>query len=181
MSVENELRSLRQEVDELAGSITQFVRLLEQDNRLRERAESAEEKELDRRHEFLIETLDGIKRSSEAVGVALRDLPDRLLNHIEKKIYELRVARYEAQQAGVANEPAPLPPPPGRRDPTSKVIAMVEGKDDDVALTAAQQRGIVKIVKKVWDYKFHIGGGAIGFHWLAERGAAIWEWIKHLH
>lgn len=182
MSIENELRSLRQEIDGVASSLTGLVRALEQEDRLRERVELAEERERDKRHDDILQQLEVIKRSSEAVGMALRDLPDRLLNHVEKKIYELRIARYEANQSGFANEPAPLPPVPTRRDATSKIIALVEGKEEgSVALTAAQQKGLVKVVKKVWDYKFHIGGGAVGFHWLVERGAALLEWIKHLH
>lgn len=189
MSAESEIKGLRQEVSNLASEIdgatrqvASLVRQLEQDDHLRERADAAEERERDKRHEELLEALERIRKSSEATGTYLRDLPDKLLRHVERKIYELRIARYEARQAGVQNEPALLPPAPttpAGREPTGKIIAQIEGKDESTALTPAQQRGLVKVVRKVWEYKFHGVGGGIAIHWLWERAANIVAWLHH--
>lgn len=190
MSVESELKrvsqevsDLAQEVDGLGRQLTKLVGALEQDDHLRERAEAAEERERDDRHEEILKALKEIKDACKAMAAYARDLPERVVRHVERKIYELRVARFEAQQAGVQNEPALLPPVPmpPAREPTAKVIAQIEGKDESAALTPAQQRGLAKLIKKAWDYKFHVGGGIVGAHWLWERAAAIVGWLKHLH
>lgn len=183
MSAESELRSLRLLVDEQSTNLTRLVRALEQDDRLRERADAAAQKESDRRHEALLEALDVIRRSNEAIGVALRDLPERCVRFVEAKIYELRTAKWEAQRAGVPTEPALLPPPPVHREPTGKIIALVEGRDpESVALTAAQQRWIVRAGEALWKWKVvHVGGGMILAHWIWERAYALVEFLKHAH
>lgn len=169
MSVDNELRSLRQEVDALGSTVTQLVRALEQDDRLRERSDLIDQRERDRRHQEILTALEKIAKSYEAVGMSLRDLPERCVRYVEKKILDLRTEKYEAQRAGVMVEPALLPPAPSVREPTSKIIALIEGKDDSAALTAGQQRAIVRAGKWLWKYKIHAGGVLIVIHWVWER------------
>ena len=179
MSVDSELRSLRQEVDALGSTVTQLVKALEQDDRLRERSDLIDQRERDRRHQEILVSLEKITKSYEAVGTALRDLPDRCVRYVEAKILELRREKFEARQSGVMVEPALLPPAPSVREPTSKIIALVEGKDNDsTALTAGQQKALVRVGKWLWRYKLHAGGVLIAIHWGWERLYTLLKLIK---
>lgn len=188
MSVESRLEQISLELDQLTSEITKFVKSLEYDERLRNRAEDRDERDRNKQHDALTKALEdlaeqigGLKVQVEGVGVALRDLPDRLLNHVEKKIYELRLARWEALQAGVQNEPSPLPPAPTRREPTGKILTQIAGKEEDEgALTPAEHNAIVKLVVRVWKWKFHIIGGGSVVALIVERLGDVAKWLKAL-
>jgi hypothetical protein len=157
-----EMREQSREISSLSSNVIKLVRLLEQTDHLSERADRADKDERDDRHKALVRMM--------------REMPDRLLSHIERKIYELRIARWEARKAGLENEPAPLPPPPTYREPTGKVP--LPPKDDDSILpTPAQQRWLARMGERAWKYKGHLfWGSALGishaWHWIAEA-------IKH--
>lgn len=212
MSVETELRSIRQELsllvqqvsqltrntdqqgtelDQLAGVLTGLVRNLEQDDQLRERAERFDTEERDKRHKSVVDSLELIAKAIETLATKQRDLPEALLDHVERKIYELRIARYDAKQAGVSNEPAPLPPPPTHRDPTGKITlpvnlppALPAHEDDSIAPTAAQQKWLVEKGKWLLARKWRIIGGGISgagvLHWLAHSWHWIVDVVKHI-
>jgi hypothetical protein len=109
------LHELLKGIDAIASNVAHLARSLEQEDRLRERAERADATERDDRHDAVIRTL---KALHERLDDLHKTLPSETLTTIEKKIYELRIARWEAQQAGVG-EPMPMPPV-GYREPTNK-------------------------------------------------------------
>jgi hypothetical protein len=97
----------RTEIDELARAVTRLAKVLNADSDGREAAAAKLSKKVDEIHE-----------QYEAILAALRTLPDDTVRAVEKIVYQLRIARHEALLAGVSNEPPPLLPAPGRRDPT---------------------------------------------------------------
>jgi len=150
-SILTQQRETRQEIDDLASSLGRLVKELDADDRREERVAERDERERDK----LYKSLDDLKQRIENVGAGMRDMPERMLATIEKKIYELRVARWEALQAGVANEPAPLMPPPVRRDPTGpyaigNASERLQRVDDDDSLTPAQQRKLFHVFARSW-------------------------------
>jgi len=181
MSVESELRELRGEIraqrlesDNLTRMISGLVRELEQDNKLQARADEAEDEIEKRRYDALLAALEKIADTNKTVAQALEDLPDRVLDRIQKRIYDLRQAEHYARKAGVP-VPYPLDPPPSPpRESTQKVLAMIEGKGEDSILpTPAQKKALSWLAKKLWSIKIHLGmGGAFGvIHWWHELGA----------
>lgn len=165
-------RDQRQEIDDLSTSLVRLVKELDINDRREEREGEREE----RAREKLYETIDGLTQRIENVGASLRDLPEKLLAVIEKKIYELRIARWEALQAGAANEAGPLP---SYREPTGKFAPGGTGRiqriepEDDLSLTPAQQRGIFGIFRAAWRHKWTIGGVT-----LLEIGHRVYEWVR---
>jgi hypothetical protein len=163
-------------LSDIEGSITAIARSLEQDDRLQERLERAEARE----REELAKDVDDVKQRVEGIGAALRGLPEKTaregLRAIEHKINEWRTAKYEAMQAGMLRDPTP---PMGTqlpyREQTSK-IAVAAPEPEDLSLTPAQQRGLVKVAKKVWLFgrwpalAAGAGGGAV----------ALWQKLMHL-
>lgn len=175
-SIQQAQRDQRREIDDLASSLVRLVRGIEQDERADERAERSRENERDK----LIEALEELKDAVENVGVSMRNLPETLLNTIEKKIYELRTARFEALQAGVANEPAPLFPAPTHRDPTGRfrvppAHALPPHEEEDaLVLTPQQQRGIRRWFAEHWKWVRYTVPPA-----LLEIGHRVYDAIKH--
>jgi hypothetical protein len=143
----------RRRVDEIESSVAAIARSLEQDDRLQERLERAEARE----REELAKDVDDVKQRVESIGAAMRGLPERTLQVVERKIYELRKERWETQQAGIHRDPTPpygtqLGPQQGPqpyREQTGK-IAVAQPEPEDLALTPAQQRGLVKLAKTAW-------------------------------
>jgi hypothetical protein len=157
--------ALHDEVGRLEKISTRLVEAIESEYRIRDRLEALQKDREDERHEKLEdalgdlgkqvdESIDDLKTRHENAAVYLRDLPDKLLTHVEKKIYELRTARWDALQSGA---PVAMPgrdqtPPFGTslqtyREQTGKIAVAAP---DDVTLTPAQQRGLAKIAISVW-------------------------------
>jgi hypothetical protein len=143
-------RTLRRELDEVTSSLAALVRDLEQEDRLQDRQDRAEERE----REKLLEAVGDLRQRVENIGASLRDLPERLVATVERKIYELRTARWEAAQAGVQRDPTPAygtQLPATYREQTGKIaVANPNTGDDDMVLTPGQQRGIIKVAKVAW-------------------------------
>lgn len=165
--VMSDLRTQRREIAEIESSVTAIAKSLEDEDRRQERRERDEERD----REKLTEAVDALTQRVENIGVSMRDFPDRMLQHIEKKVYELRTARWEALQAGVQREMTPpygTPMPPQYREQTGKIAVAAP---DDFSLTPAQQRGLAKLAKRVWEVgrwpalAAGAGGGAVAlFH-----------------
>lgn len=161
----------RTEIDEMAREITRLVRALDKDSESREKA-----------HGKLLERIGEIDEQYDAIHAALRALPDDTVRAVEKIIYQLRIARHEALLAGVANEPPPLLPAPGRRDPTGSFAVPVGGDtgrlpriepEEETALTPAQQRGLARWFRR--NLHWIIGGGG-----LASIGHRVYEALRHV-
>jgi hypothetical protein len=165
------------------------VRNMEQDDRLRERAELHDQRERDKRHKEIVDVLERIERicgvtkiANEAIAEALRDLPERVVDNVERKIYDLRVARWEAREAGVENAiPALLPMPPSskgeQREPTERVLKIIRGDEDDDSI--APTKGQRKLLGKLWKYKMHIATGVLALgHVIEHWGRLLWEALK---
>ncbi len=181
--------TIRKELDELTSAVTRLVRELDDDDKYREKVEQRDAREADEVRERLFKEIADLRQRIENIGASMRDLPEALLRTIEKKIYELRVARYEALQAGVSNEAPPLLPAPMRRDPTGRIrvgdesgqfqridepqtrLQPIEPDDGDV-LTPQQQRGIKRWVGRNWHW-FLGGGGVLAFL------KSLYDAIKH--
>lgn len=172
------LREVLRKIDDLENGVTRLVGQLEADARYRDRLEALAKEARDDRHEQLEEAISDLRQRIENTGASMRDLPERLLNFIEKEIYKLRTARYEAMQVGAA--PVPLP---GRGDPTPQPlqlpphreqtgkIAVAAPEPDDVTLTPAQQRGIARVAVIVWRWSKWVLLPVVG---------GLVEWLRHL-
>lgn len=167
--IRRSIAALHNEVGELKKSTSRLVEALEAEYRVRDKIEELQKEREDERREKLEEVLgdigkqvddgiDDLKQRLENAGTSMRELPDRLLTHIEKKIYELRSARWEALQAGA---PVAMPgrdqtPPFGTslqtyREQTGK-IAVANPAEDDASITPAQQRVLFKVLKDTWHW-----------------------------
>lgn len=182
--IRRSIAALHDEVGELKKSTARLVEALEAEYRVRDRLETLQKERDKERHEELEEALgsigkqvddglDDLKARHENAATYLRDLPERLLNHVEKKVYELRTAKWEALQAGA---PVAMPqrdptPPFGTslqtyREQTGKIAVANPADDDDVTLTPAQQRGLAKVALKAWHWARWVllpaaGGGVL--------------------
>jgi len=114
-------KDLRRETGEIVDAVNRLVKALEYDDRRRECDDERAEERAERDHDKLIEAIGTLAQHVENNGKSLRELPERILQVIEKEIYKLRTARYEAQQA--LNEPLPLPPA-NYREPTGQHVAL---------------------------------------------------------
>ncbi len=168
------LRQVLRKLDELETGVTRLVGAIEAEDQYRERVEKLLEKERDDRHEQLETALGDLKLRVENAGASMREMPERLLQHVKKTIYELRSAEWEARQAGAmgAAEHTPLQLPP-YREQTGK-IATARSESDEIALTPAQQRGIVSIAATAWRWGRWvllpmIGGAAKWIHELVSK------------
>jgi hypothetical protein len=166
-------RDQRQETVDLNRNLARLVRELETDERREDRDGERQERERER----LDKSLEDQTKRIENIGASLRDLPDRLLIVIEKKIYELRVARWEALQAGVPNEPAPLMPAPTYREPTGRIRALSprdEDDDESLAPTRAQQRWLWRTAARQWTwFRWTLPA------WGAEAVHRIYDVVRH--
>jgi hypothetical protein len=172
-TLRREQRLVLRKIEEIEGGVAAIARSLEQEDRLQERQERAEERE----REKLIEAVDNLREylrddlqvRIEGIGTGLRNLPESILQLIEREIYKLRRARWDAGEP-LPREPTPpfgtqLPP---RNEPTGK-IAVAAPEADELLLTPGQQRGLVKLVKTAWGHgKWHalavgLGGTVVGF------------------
>lgn len=177
-------RDLSGEVDGVARNLTQLVRSLEQDDKLRDKAERFEEEERNRRHQAIVQSFQNIVTAVEKLYRKVSDLPKDMVDHVEQKIYDLRIARYEARLAGVHNEPALLPPvPTATREHTGKIDlapALTDEADESIAPTPAQQRWLARKAKWLRDNKYHVlGYGAGAVAWLAHGWHYIVDLLKH--
>lgn len=152
-------------VANLERGITSLVRTIEQDDNLRDRAERAEQRERDDNHDKLVELIrEDLVPRVESVAKSLRGLPAAVLDHTERKIYDLRTARWEATQSGVQNEPPLLPPPPHRREPTGKVaVARRDVNDEttgvfDIKHTDGEKRALKELIGGIALHAWHKGG-----------------------
>jgi len=130
----DDVRNSKGSVDDLNRNIARLLRTVDEDAE-REARNAREEAERRQRHEastrnamslrddFIVKAVGEVKQAVEGVGSSMRDMPVRLLQTVEKKIYELRIARWELQKQqqqllGTGydenGEPLPLPPPPAR-------------------------------------------------------------------
>lgn len=98
--IQTVLREQSREISGLSDGVMRLVRAIEQEDRLRDRLDRAEEKERDDRHEQLERALDDLRTRIESIGAGNRDLPARLS---------------EAVAARLAAES--LPPLPSYHDP----------------------------------------------------------------
>jgi hypothetical protein len=172
---------LQQDVDGLSRQVTRLVDQLDQDDELADRTHRVEREERDQHRRMLNETLivlgaqmKDLQARVENMGQAMRDLPTRVLAKVEKEVYKLRIARWEANQPPKADEPMPLPPPQ-RGDPTGRItvpqgVPIVDDHSASLALTPAQQRGLWKAAKDVVTHKLLHIPYAVG----------AWEAIKHV-
>lgn len=115
--IQQDLNENRTEIDALTGSITRLVRGLDEEDERQSRIDKRERDDQEESRKRLFGKFEELEQRVENIGTGLRDLPEKLLATVEKKIYELRIERHEARLAGVANEPAPLLPPPTYREP----------------------------------------------------------------
>ena len=177
----------------LEQSITHLVRTIEQDDQLRERAERAEQRERDDNHDQLLELLreDLIPRI-ENVAKNMRGLPAAVLDHTERKVYELRTARWELTRASGVTEaelldqgrlPAHREPSTGRiavarRDVTDETTGVFDLKHTDGEKRAIKQF-VGGIALHLWDrggkWFVAIGGGAGAWHALLK----LLEFLRH--
>jgi hypothetical protein len=171
------LREVLRKLDDLETGVTRLVEAIEADDKYRERLEKLAEKERDDRHEQVEDALNDLRQRIENVGAGMRDLPgairempERLLQHVKKTVYELRTAEWQALQAGVMTTPMPArdPTPLPYREQTGK-IAVPAPAADDIVLTPAQQRGLVKVVVVVWKW---------GRWALLPAAGVIEEWLR---
>jgi hypothetical protein len=160
------------ELYELAKSLEALKAALAEDNHRRQiEAIRLEQRRDDERRE-LIGLLERLRNGIEAQGRGLEDLPSRQLAHIEKKIYELRVARYEASKAGVEGAlPLPLPAAHFEITEHTQQVAL-HRKDDDIVVPGAVVRAAGWVARRGWPILVAVaGGGALG-HWLAALSKA---------
>lgn len=191
----DEQRDLKGSVEDLNRNLARLIRTIDEDADREARSER-EEAERRARHELstrnamsvrddaIVKAVGEVKQTVEEVGKALRNLPNKLLDTVEKKIYELRQARWELQQQqgflrDENNEPLPLPPPPtrpptGQHDITGQLPAHARGdvrEDEHTKPFALQHRdGEKRHIKEV------IGGVVIfaaskSWRWIAATGA----------
>jgi len=162
-SIQQTQRETRQEIDDLASSLARLVKELEQENRIRERGDRADEKEADQRYGDLRDRV-------EAIGVAMRDLPRLVFQAVEREIYVLRTARYEALKAGVSNEPAPLPFLPSAQEASGPIavavpVAVAPRSDQTAPYALHHRDGEKREVKEI------VGGAVM---WVTVR---TWKWV----
>jgi len=172
--IRREQREQRQEQDSLARLLSRLVGRLEQDDELQERAEVADRQERADHHAVLLRQLSDLAGRVDSAERAVRGIPKKTLSEVEQEIYKLRTARWEASQPLSSNEPMPLPPAP-RGDSTGRYVLPAAHpepakEDESLAPTAAQWRGIGKVVKGILSHRLTHGGGLL----------LAWEAIKHL-
>lgn len=147
------MNEIQGEVDSLSRALERFIKSTDKFEEDRDKYESRLREWDQANDKRVLELLEDLIQRVEGIGKAHRDLPDKLLHHVERTIYSLRIARYEALQAGVANEPAPLPPPPLIREATGKFKIVAEETDrnrpESIEVTATGVKISTRLVESV--------------------------------
>lgn len=181
------LEAVHAEVGKLNTSTTRLVEALEAEYKYRDRFETLQRERENEQHEELEEalddlhelvekqriendrTLDDLRQRVENAGASMRELPERILQLIEKEIYKLRSARWEALQSTSERE---VTTPPGGAQAYRETgkIAVAAPDPEDVSLTPAQQRGLVLVAKRATNVAWKWGRWTLlpGAGWLAK-------------
>lgn len=117
------LHEVLRTADAIASNVAHLARTLEQDDRLRERADRAEGAERDQRHETIERSLKALHERVDKLYTLVEKLPITTRDTVEAKIYELRRTRWETQQPLPSSEPMPLPPA-GYRESSEQHVAL---------------------------------------------------------
>lgn len=161
------LHQLLTDLAAVESSVAAIARTLEQDDRLRERAERAETLERDKRHDILTKSLEALHNRLDGLHKRLDTLPKdaarESVETVETKIYELRKVRWEARQLDTS-EPMPLPPN-GYREPTGQHAAIARRDLDETKPYALHHTDGEKRSLDEW-----IGGAVV---WGVKKG---WPW-----
>lgn len=118
--------------------------------------------------------IEARKKFERFVLRILEELPTRMREEVERKIYELRIVRWENHQAG-APSGLPLPPPPAaptfsqvqRTDDTTRPFMLTHNDE-----TYVKASGVFQAAKAVWPYLATLFGaaGALYSWWVAHGG-----------
>lgn len=155
-------RDNQRQIDDLTAAVGRLVKAIEQDDHFRERSERAEAEERDKRHKQIADAVEDLTTRFENLASHHRDMPGTMLQHIEKKIYELRTARWEALQAGRETTPSFGTQLPGaaHRENTGKIAVALARADDTRPFARAHRDGEPRNIQEI------VGGGAI---WIAQK------------
>jgi len=175
---------LRETVDRsisgLEQSITHLVRSIEQEDRLRDRADRAEARERDELRQLIADDL--IPRI-ENLAKNLRGLPAAIVEHNERKIYEIHPALLsEAELLRQGRLP--------HRESTGQQVAVARRDVEehtgvfDTKHTDGEKRAVKEFVGGIALHLWHrggkwaaAGGGGIGVYHAIK---ALFEFLRHL-
>jgi DNA repair exonuclease SbcCD ATPase subunit len=148
-------RADRRQLDEIESSVAAVARSFEQEDRLQERQERAEARE---REQAAAELAD-IKQRVENFGMSMRDMPEKCLAAIEKRIDDYRRAKYEASlvtpSAGAYSMQL--------REPSTKIAVARRDVDDitgvfDRTHTDGERRAVKEFVGGIALHAWKRGG-----------------------